>query len=377
MRRDWLLLPLLGLASIAALGVTAELVSRHLFSESAERLATCLVLDDPANGVRGIPNSTCREKAQESALIEYRLDSAGFRSGFTSPATRSGMLRIVMVGSSVAMGERVQFPQTLAALLPQELSGKSGRPIELYNEGMAYGFARNVALRFPDALAAKPDVVLWLLTPLDVQLASVVDVKNAFGGPAHGSRAVDEVKTQLLTKLRNAGGDIVTGYALRHWLYAHERQELYVQSFLARGNAADSGFLEESFGPQWQAYLQEFATHAAQVAAQARRAGVPLIATLVPNHAQAAMIAAGRWPPGFDPYRLGEKLRSIIVGYGGTYVDILPDFRNVTNVGELYLPMDGHPNAAGHLIITQLLANRLAPVLPFGSNAPASAGVKP
>jgi hypothetical protein len=378
MWRDWLLLPLLGLASIAVIGITAELLSRHLFSESSERLATCLVLDDQINGVRGIPNSTCWEKAPESPLIEYRLDSAGFRSGLTSQATRSGTFRIVLVGSSIAMGERVAFSQTLAALLPKELSGRSGRPIELYNEGMAYGFARNVALRFPDALAAKPDAVLWLLTPLDVQLASVVDVKNAFGGPAHGSRALDRVKDRLLTGLRTEGGNVfVTGYALRHWLYAHERQDLYVQAFLSRGSAAETGFLEESFGPLWQAHLKEFATYAAQVETQAKRAGIPLIATLVPNHAQAAMIASGSWPRGFDPYQLGEKVRSIIVGYGGTYVDILPEFRNVTNLGQLYFPMDGHPNAAGHFIIAQVLANRLEPVLLSGGDVAASTGVKP
>jgi hypothetical protein len=376
-RRDWLLLPLLGLVSVALIGITAELVSRQLFSESSERLATCLVLDDSSHGVRGIPNSTCREKSQESPLVEYRLDAAGFRSGFISRTTQSGTFRIVMVGSSIAMGERVPFSQTLAAVLPKELSESSGRPIELYNEGMAYGFARNVVLRFPDALAAKPNAVLWLLTPLDVQLASVVDVKSAFRGPAHASRIWDRVKERLLSRLQTEGGNVfITGFAVRHWIYAHERQDLYAKAFLASGNTEETGFLEASFGPVWEAHLKEFAAHAAQVAAQANRAGVPLIATLVPNHAQAAMIASGSWPSGFDPYRLGEKLRSIIVGNGGTYVDILPEFRNATDVGQLYFPMDGHPNAAGHLIISQFLANRLGPVLSSGEDVPASADVK-
>jgi hypothetical protein len=372
-----LLLPLLGLASIALVGIAAELLARHFFSESSERLATCLVLDDPDHGVHGIPNSTCREKEPESPLVEYRLDAAGFRSGLTSPAPRPGTFRIVMVGSSIAMGERVSFAQTLAALLPQALSKRAGRQIELYNEGMAYGFPRNVVLRFPDALAAKPDAVLWLLSPLDLQLASVVDVKSAFGGPAHPTRAVDKVKERLLTKLRAEGGNLVTGYALRHWLLSHESQDVYVRSFLSSGSPADTGFLEESCGPLWQGYLKEFAAFVAQVEAQAKRAGVPVIATLVPNHAQAAMIASGHWPSGFDPYQLGEQVRSIIVGEGGTYIDILPEFHKVQNVGPLYFPIDGHPTPAGHLMIAQSVAKRLEPVLLSDWNVPASAGVNP
>jgi hypothetical protein len=363
MPRDRVLLPVLGLASIALIAVTAELIARHFFSESAERLAPCLVLNDPSHGVRGIPHSTCREKSLESKLIEYRLDSAGFRSGFASQEKPAGTFRIVMVGSSVAMGERVSFEQTLAALLPKELSNRSQRPIELYNEGMAFGFARNVALRFPDALAAKPDAVLWLLTPLDVQLANVEDVQSAFGGPAPAPRAVDRLKAQLLSKLRTSGGDIVTGFALRHWIYAHEGQDVYVRSFLSSGSEPETGFLKQSFGPFWEARLHDFAGYAALVESQARQAGVPLIATFLPNHPQAAMIAQGSWPEGFDPYQLGERLRAIIVAGGGQYVDVLPEFRNLKNVGDLYFPMDGHPNEMGYARITPLLADKLNPVL--------------
>ena len=66
------------------------------------------------------------------------------------------------------MGEGVSDEKTLAALLPAGLTRLTGRKVELYNEGMGYGFARNTALRFNDVLAAQPDMVLWVLTPMDI-----------------------------------------------------------------------------------------------------------------------------------------------------------------------------------------------------------------
>jgi len=79
-RRDWLLLPLLGLLTIIALFLAMELIARKSFSESASSIENCLILSDPAHGVRGIPNSVCSEKSLESPAVEFRLDGAGYRS---------------------------------------------------------------------------------------------------------------------------------------------------------------------------------------------------------------------------------------------------------------------------------------------------------
>jgi hypothetical protein len=47
------------------------------------------------------------------------------------------------------------------------------------------------------------------------------------------------------------------------------------------------------------------------------------------------------------------------VSHGGTYLDILPDFQAIPNPQLLYYAIDGHPNAAGHAIITRLLSEKL------------------
>jgi hypothetical protein len=364
-RRDWILLPLLAFLTVSIIAVSAELIARRFFSESTSSLDSCLVLNEPATGIRGIPNSMCREKTLESPLVEYRLDGAGFRSGSDYGSKPAGAYRIVMIGSSVAMGERVPFEKSLAALLPEELSRQSGRKIELYNEGMAYGFPRNSALRFQDALAAKPDLILWVLAPMDIERVGFTYAKNSFSKPASSDGSINALKNAMLDKIRKNGGTIVVGNALRHWLYELQSQSQYVRSYLLnKSDESEAGFLRASLSPDWTAHVKEFGAYAADIEERAKSAEVPFVATFAPNRAQAAMISLGEWPAGFDPYRLDEQLRSIITSHGGMYLDILPEYRLLPSPEHLYYPLDGHPDAAGHAALAGLLANALGSAVP-------------
>ena len=67
-------------------------------------------------------------------------------------------------------------------------------------------------------------------------------------------------------------------------------------------------------------------------------------------------------PKGFDPYKLGNELHAIVVSHGGTYIDILPEFRTVPNPQLGYFAIDGHPNAYGHAMIARFLTDKLARV---------------
>ena len=71
------------------------------------------------------------------------------------------------------------------------------------------------------------------------------------------------------------------------------------------------------------------------------------------------MISLGKWPAGYDPYKLGEEVRAIVTSHGGAYIDILPDFRTVPDPEQYYYPIDNHPDARGHAIIADMLAKEL------------------
>jgi hypothetical protein len=283
-----------------------------------------------------------------------------------------GTYRIVLIGSSVALGQGVAIEKSLATLLPNELSRLAGHKVELYNEAMAFGFPRSTALHFKDALAAQPDLILWVLTPLDVKLAGFVYAENKFKRIEHASSSgrglMDLLKNSIKDTIREHMGNPLTATvtALRLFLYDLESQNQYIQSYLMIPNGGegfwDSGpaALRAELNPEWEAHLREFEGYAADVEGRARSAGVPFVAVLVPNRAQAAMISMGEWPVGFDPYRLNRELRSIITSYGGTYIDILRDFRDIPNPERYYNPMNVHPDAGGHAIIADFLAKELS-----------------
>jgi hypothetical protein len=106
-------------------------------------------------------------------------------------------------------------------------------------------------------------------------------------------------------------------------------------------------------------HLQEFDGYAAKIAEQARAANVSLVAVFLPNRQHAAVLSMGEWPSNIDPFSLDNELRSIIVGDGGTCIDILPAFRSIPNAEKDYFPVDGHPNEEGNAMIAGLLAKAL------------------
>jgi hypothetical protein len=363
-RRDWILLPAIGLLTVGFILVSTELIARRMFTESKNTIASCLVLNDPSTGVRGIPNSVCREKALETEWIESRFNSCGHRAGVECRPKQPGMYRIVMTGSSLAMGANVQREETFAALLPQELSQRTGRRIELYNEGTYFGYAHNTALRFNDVLTAQPDLILWILTPIDVSSAQFVLPASQYARwndqsfmtkvtrriqSSIGAGSISDAFSKVFDRTR-------TAFLLKHYLYQSQSQ--YVRSFLV-GSDGGTDPIKTEATLAWKAQLHAFENEAADIEQRARDGGVPIVVMLVPNRAQAAMISMGEWPEGYDPYKLDHDLRDITQRHGGTYIDIFPGFRNIPNPERFYYPVDGHPNAQGHAIIADLMAKGL------------------
>ncbi len=377
-RRDWILLPLVGLLTIAAAATSFELVARHFYTRSAPFIESCLGSFDPSTGGRPAPRSVCREKKYESQLVEYRFNSCGHR--MDTDCTREkqpSTYRIVMVGSSVAMGGDLAREQTFAALLPAELSARTHRAVEVYNEGLVTIHPHALAMRFDEVLAAQPDMILWILTPLDIQNELLVperqklpeEIPAAEAPPgsnfwstvrfrvhdAFARRSILGAFQDLWARAQLTLSRSASGTLLLHWMYESPAQ--YVRSSLAA--ADDSGFLRASPDFQWQRRLRYFDDDDASIEERARKAGVPVVTVLVPNRAQAAIISMGHWPAGIDPYRLDRDLRAVVTSHGGSYIEISHDFREIPNAEQYYFPVDNHPDARGHEIITALLAKAL------------------
>ena len=389
-RRDWVLLPLIGLLTVWVIVAGFRLMAGWMFPAAATTMGGCLIIDDRSTGTRAIPNSVCVGQSYETGATEYRYNSCGHRAGMDCGPKPRGTYRIVMIGSSFNFGMWVPREKSFAALLPDELSIGTGRKVELYNESMLGGWPHSVALRLQEVYAAQPDMVLWVLSPRDVRNSSKVlladlnaSAKSAATAPAAVRQAslVDRIRyridvslagnslqdalgvmwTRFFDGMTNSLTKSRSGVLLQHILYASRTQ--YLKSYLMApeldDDTADPGYLRATPSAKWQSYLQQFEIYAAEIEQSARAAGVPLVTVLVPERAQAAMISMGQWPEGYDPYKVGEEVRSIITRHGGIYVDILPDFRSIPDPERSYFPVDGHPDGNGHAIIARLIAKEL------------------
>lgn len=270
-----------------------------------------------------------------------------------------------MVGTSYAMGLRVPREKTFAALLPLELSQRTGRKVDLYNEAMIYQLPDSLALHFNNVLAARPDMILWALTSYDVERTSDRKPRpldpNVAKSLGWRGRAWRRIKTAFKGKsFIDALADIFHGTRTKtllcQFLYASPSQ--YVKSYLILDDK-EMGFLKTEPSAEWQRRLKNFDSDAAEIEAQAKEADVPFVAVLLPDHVQAAMISMGDWPAGFDPYRLDEELRSIVTSHDGIYISLLSDLRDVPTPELGYFPIENHPNNYGNLMFSKLLGKEL------------------
>ena len=362
--RDWIILPLLSLLTILIIVVSTESLARRVFGVSKTSLESCLILDDAANGVRAIPNSVCSEKLPETELIEYKFDCTGYRTGKVCGPKPPGVYRIVLIGSSIAMGERVPIEKTFATLLPIELSRRVGREVELYNYAMAFGFPRNTALRFNDVLAAQPNLILWVVSSIDIKLARFSHVE--FLQNNNSSQVGRIAALKKVIKVRIGGNPLAASVtALSYFLQKYKSQSEYIRSFLAIPDGGEGDWdtgpsaLRSELSQEWKNRMQQFDDYAAEITRRAKTAGVPIVVVMVPNRAQAAMISMDEWPKGFNPFTIDKELGTIITRHGGLYVDILPDFRETANPEQHFYPIDGHPDSDAHAMIAGYLAKEL------------------
>jgi hypothetical protein len=364
-RRDWILLPALSLLTMCLLAGSAELFGRRMYARLPYVGENCLVMNDPLDGARGTPNCVIWEKIPEGTPTEYRFNSSGYRNNADFGPKPAGIFRIVMVGTSVAAGFRVAQGQTVAGLLPAELSRRTGHKVEVYNEALPWRMPSSIARNFHEALASNPDMILWLVSPLDIAPPSWLMGGHEASSATPQAGAWGLIKTAFDTESLNASIATIfshtrTAILVKDFLYKSPSQ--YVQASLM-GTDYKKEFLQSESSAEWNKELQEFDKSAASIEGQARKAGIPIVVVFVPDRTQAALIAmTGEWPKGLDPYKVGHEVRSIVVSHGGTYIDILPDFRTVPNPQLGYFALDGHPNAFGQAMIARFLTQKLAEV---------------
>lgn len=371
-RRDWILLPAVGLLTIVVFVAATELLVRLFFPASTAELPQCFVFKNTDEGVKGIPHSVCHDKrADEPQTVVYRLNECGDRSelpcGVKPPAT----YRIVLIGSSIAFGPGVSRENTYSATLPVDLSRLTGRNVDLYNEG-SFGALplHNIVSHFDEVEAARPDMILWVVGIYDVEAVKLQEQADLIATqaaetappkpPSFGDRLANALQPQTLkTEIRDALSKPRASVIFRAFMSQHESETGFVSSYLANGDR-EAGYLKAKPSEHWASNESVFDAYAAAVVQRARAAHIPLVVIFAPNAAQAEMISLNAWSPEYDPYRVDRELQSVVTANGGRFIDILPDFRGVQNPRQYFFPVDGHPNAEGHALFERILAGEIS-----------------
>ena len=348
------------LLTFGLLAASVEFLARQIFRRSATQVWSCFAPSAAATGIRPIPNSVCWEKLPESPLVEYRFNACGHRTTAGCGPKPEGAVRVVLIGSSQVLGYQVPYDETFAFRLEHMLSAASGRQVEVDNQGVLFGTPRATSLRFGEALADKPDLILWTLSPWDVQnVIQTQDVlplaevdRNGGPPPPKWRRYLNALRKDGIKKLLLGTRSVLM---MQHLLYLSPSQ--YMKNYLMQ--ADDPGIFAREAPPAWRKRWSDLDAIARDMEEQAKAAGIPFAVTAVPDLAGALMLVSGDWAPQLDPRAFGDRIRSIAERHGGVYLDVLSGFRQAPDPERLYYVVDGHMNPEAHALLSRLLADRL------------------
>ena len=274
---------------------------------------------DPRLGFEHLPNA---EATLQSVVI--RTDSWGLRGGPVADKPAPGERRILLLGSSIALGWGVAEDQTLSALLQKKFAD-AGRRVEVLNAGIGNYNAERYVERFLLRLAP--------LEPSDILVLAFV----------RDGEALDAGGGNFL--LRNSELAVTIWIALHRLLDPNGEQSLvdHYRAVYAPGSRS-------------LAVLQaEFA----KLADYAKARGIRVTVAMMPD-----IHNLKDYPLGFVHDVFADMSRKL----GFTYVDLLPAFKGLRPEDVWAMPGDPHPNARGHAI----MADAIFPVLAAETQASGS-----
>ncbi|HEY0703141.1 MAG TPA: SGNH/GDSL hydrolase family protein [Candidatus Acidoferrales bacterium] len=352
-RRDFILLPLISLLTVVILFSVAEGLTRWIWPE--QKFIPCEI-DDAVNGTRFRPNCSARVKNAEGPWTTYQYNDCGYR-GKTSCATKAaGTARIAIVGSSVAQGLYVPYEQTYFGRLANDLGRVCGRAVDVQNLGVPNVSPIDTYRRIPEVIGLKPDVVLYLVAPFDLEKQIDPTTLAERDAPARTSAA--PAATLALSPMKRFEQEVIKGRSVlvaEHFLF--ENKETFLRAYLLYGDKAD--FLRQPFTAAWEKRFADMDLLIGGMADKLRTAGVPLLVVAVPSRAESALLGSHQLPANVDPLAFGRAIAAIAAKHGAGYVDVIGAFSEIPDAQNMYYVVDGHVAAAGQAVMAQAIVRRL------------------
>ena len=355
-RRDWIILPLLSLLTVALCLLAAEAAARYFFV--AVRDDSCEI-DDPMIAFRYCQNCTSRAKASEGPWVTHQFNDCGYRTRESCGPKPPGTTRIALLGASIAEGYLVPYDQTFAVRAAKQLTLELERPVEIQNLGREQCYPICVFHRIDEALALKPNLVLVAISPTDLERLDPSEVPDRYK-PMHPVLNQTQLRHTIDPhNALNVVQDFVVhsraGIAALHFLF--QNPTTYVRMFLISGQRA--AFLRSPLSPIWERRMQAYDLLLDEMARKAQDANVPIALVEVPSMAQVSLVTMSNAPAGLDPDLFNERLRQIAERHGIQFIDGLDAFQHGPAANQLFYVVDGHLNGAGSALVSNTLVEQL------------------
>jgi hypothetical protein len=352
--RDFFLLPLLSVATVAVMFAGSEIIARQVYESGGKD--PCWVSYDPRLGTADRPNCTARIKVFESPWVEHKFNECGYRTPESCGPKRAGTIRVALMGASVAEGYLIPYKDTFAAQASRLLSEQSGRKVEIQNLAVEGCGPLFVCRRMGEALALKPDLVLWILSPYDLEQ----DIPSELLSRRNDLAPIEKAKTpaapmSLAKKLQIAVADSRTLFAAQH--LAFQNQDLYIKLYLMQAERA--GFLTKPLPPRWLKRAADLDVLLGDMAEKTRRSGVPFAVAVAPQRAQSALASMRVRPPHIDPYVFEKTIEEIAFRHRVITLPVLSEFGSLSNPETLYYPVDGHLSGEGQTVLARAVVRGL------------------
>ena len=269
---------------------------------------------DPRLGHEHIANARATLQS-----VEIRTNAWGLRGGPVSITPQPGGRRILVLGSSIALGWGVDEDKAVSSLLNARFAA-NGRPVEVLNAGIGNYNAERYVERFLSRLS--------VLAPTDLLVLAFV----------RDGEELDE-----------GGGNLL----LRHSELAVTAWVAISRALGARGESGLIDHYRAVYRPgslamaRMQAAFRTLADHA-------RRHGIRVTMAMVPDLHNLA-----DYPLGFVHDIFARTARD----NGFAYVDLLPALQGLRPEEIWAMPGDAHPSARGHAAMAEAICPVLAPAV--------------
>ena len=354
--RDLILLPILSVATMVFMFVSAEIVTRFFWPAGEQ--GYCMSFN-PLSGPHGKPNCTTTVKIAEApASVIEKFNRCGYRSDASCGPTPAAVKRIAVLGSSIAEGYIIPYKSMFASQMTAALEHTLRRPVEFQNLGAEACLPIYSYRHLNEALSLHPDAVVLLVNPWDVEQDVDPKLLSLRDDPSPINRApAPVVKLNPVQQLQFWAHSSRTMLVAQHFML--QNRDTFLKLYLMAGGD-HTDFVRYPFTAAWQKRFAATDLLLGDMANKIHAAGIPFLLVGIPERAQVLMLQAPRLSAGVDPYAFTRELSQIARKHGMLYVDGLKVLSGDPDPEQLFYVVDGHPTPKAHALLGKAAARALA-----------------